>query len=55
MSLSFVEGHLDGDGLQEFLADLDVNLGAGLGVFGLDESGADVLAFLWYCTVACWN
>ena len=42
--LSLVEGHLDGDGLEEFLADLDVYLGAGLGVLGLDEGGADVLA-----------
>ena len=42
--LTLVERHLDGDGLQEFLADLDVDLGAHLGVVGTDEGGADVLA-----------
>ena len=32
MGLTLVERHLDGDGLEEFLADFDVNLGAGLGI-----------------------
>ena len=31
-SSSLVERHLDGDGLEEFLADLDVYLGVHLGV-----------------------
>ena len=32
MGLALVEGHLDGDSFEEFLADFDVNLGAGLGI-----------------------
>ena len=42
--LSLVEGHLDGDGLEQFLADLDVDLGAALGILGLDKGGADILS-----------